>query len=49
MKPIFISIGHKISLMTALEVTKKSIKNEKLPIPLTEAHKLANELKSKTK
>ena len=46
--PIYISIGHKISLYKALEMTSKLIKNDKFPIPLMEAHKLANQVKSKS-
>ncbi len=47
MKPIYLSVGHNISLMTAFNQLKKLIFNEKLPKPLIEAHNLANELKSK--
>lgn len=49
MKPIYVSVGHKISLFTAFKEVKKLILNEKLPIPLIEAHNLANQLKSKNK
>ncbi len=39
--PIFISPGDMISIESALDITKKMIKNHKLPFPLIEAHKLA--------
>ncbi|NHI91340.1 MAG: endonuclease V [Candidatus Lokiarchaeota archaeon] len=48
-KPIYISVGHKISLTTALKMTAKLIINDKFPIPLLEAHNLANQIKSKNK
>lgn len=33
-QPLIVSIGHKISLETALEVVKMSIQNIRIPIPL---------------
>ena len=47
--PIYISVGYGISLKTSFEMTVKLIKDDKFPIPLIEAHKLANQVKSKTK
>ncbi|MFQ6089175.1 MAG: endonuclease V [Candidatus Methanofastidiosia archaeon] len=41
MKPIFISVGHKISLKTALKFTLKSVKNHRLPEVLWVAHLLS--------
>ena len=46
-KPIIVSVGHKISLKTAVELTKKfSREPHKYPEPLTLAHKFANKIKS---
>ena len=46
-KPIIVSIGHNISLKTAVELTKKfSREPHKYPEPLTLAHKFANKIKS---
>lgn len=43
-RPIYVSVGHKISLDTALEVIR-SLLNNRLPEPLREAHKAASKLK----
>lgn len=48
-KPIYISQGNKISLKTALEVAKNTMRVHKLPEPLHHAHKLANKVKKKLK
>ncbi|NVM28664.1 MAG: endonuclease V [Candidatus Helarchaeota archaeon] len=48
-KPIIISPGHRITLKTAVNIVKKSLKKHKMPIPLHLAHQLANEEKSKLK
>jgi len=40
--PIFVSPGNLITPRTALEVVKMTIRNYKLPIPIREAHRLAN-------
>jgi deoxyribonuclease V len=40
--PIFVSVGHRVSLPTAVDVVKKSIREpHKMPEPLHLAHKLA--------
>ncbi len=45
-KPIYISVGNKVKLSSAVELTKKFIKQpHKLPEPLTLAHKYANKIK----
>ena len=45
-RPVYVSPGHKVSLSTALEVIKNSIKPpHKLPEPLHIAHRLATKLK----
>ncbi|MHA1143118.1 MAG: endonuclease V [Candidatus Helarchaeota archaeon] len=43
--PIFISPGHRISLKTSITLITKLIKTEKMPIPLSLAHRLANKIK----
>ncbi len=49
-KPIYISVGHKISLKTALDIVKKLTKeSHKMPEPLHEANKLAKKLAKKVK
>lgn len=44
-KPIFISIGHKITLDTAVEITKHFLTTHKFPEPIRLAHELANRVK----
>ena len=43
-KPIIISQGHKVSVDTSLKITKKCIKNHKLPEPIFLAHKISNKI-----
>lgn len=47
--PIYVSQGHKISLRTAIELTKKYLVGHKLPEPLYIAHKYAVKMKQKSK
>ncbi len=42
-KNVYVSIGHKISLSTAVEIVKKLIRNGRLPSPILVAHRVANE------
>lgn len=45
-KPIYISLGHKISLTTSVEIVKKCMRfPHKLPEPLHLAHRYANEIR----
>jgi deoxyribonuclease V len=44
-KAIFVSVGHRISLETAVEIVKKSLRGNLLPEPLHCAHLLANQKK----
>jgi deoxyribonuclease V len=44
-KPVYVSIGHKISLETAIEIVKHCMKNYRIPEPIREAHKAAIERK----
>ena len=47
-KPIYVSLGHKISLKTSVEIIKKCLKfPHKLPEPLNLAHRFANETRKK--
>lgn len=47
-KPVYVSIGHKISLKTSIEIVNKCMRfPHKLPEPLHLAHKYANEMKDK--
>jgi deoxyribonuclease V len=47
-KPIYISIGHRVSLKTAKDMVKKCmVEKHKLPEPLHEAHKYSNKVKAR--
>ncbi len=47
-KPIYVSIGHKVSLKTAVNLIKKCIKfPHKLPEPLYLAHRYSNKIREK--
>jgi len=48
-RPIIVAPGHKISLSTALELTKRCIRKHKLPEPTRIAHTFANEIKKRFK
>ena len=45
-KPIYISPGHKVSLKSAIEITKKCFRGHKMPEPLHLAHKFSVKLKA---
>lgn len=51
-KPIYVSVGHRITLETAIDLTKQCITKYRLPEPIRQAHQLATayrrKLKSKT-
>lgn len=40
-KPIYVSIGHKLSLKTAIKIALDTTRNHRLPEPLRAAHELA--------
>ncbi|MHA1129220.1 MAG: endonuclease V [Candidatus Helarchaeota archaeon] len=46
-KPIIISIGHRITLKTAVELTKNCIRGHRMPEPILLAHQMANAEKRK--
>ena len=42
-KPVYVSVGHKLSLRTAIEITIKTTSSFRFPEPLRAAHRLATE------
>jgi len=48
-KPVYVSVGHLVSLETAVEITKHCVCNSRIPEPLLQAHKIASEEKYKVK
>jgi deoxyribonuclease V len=44
-KPVYVSIGHLISLRTAVKIAKHCVRNSKIPEPIWQAHKAAAEEK----
>ena len=48
-KPVYVSIGHKLSLKTAIKITLETTRKYRLPEPLRAAHKLATEAMRKSK
>lgn len=46
-KPLYVSVGHKVSLERAVEIVKHCIKIHRIPEPILTAHKIANEEKRK--
>jgi len=48
-KPIYVSIGHKVSLKRAIDIVKHCTKSSRIPEPIRIAHMIANEEKKKYK
>lgn len=46
-KPVYVSIGHKVSLETAIKIVLHCVRRHRIPEPLREAHYVAEELKRK--
>jgi len=46
-KPVYVSVGHKVSLERAIEIVKHCIRTHRIPEPILTAHKIANEEKEK--
>ncbi|RMF54753.1 endonuclease V [Candidatus Woesearchaeota archaeon] len=47
-KPIYVSPGHKVSMRTSIQIVKHALNETfKLPLPLHEAHKLANKIRKR--
>lgn len=44
-KPVYVSVGHLVSLGTAVEITKHCLRNSRTPEPILQAHKIAGEAK----
>jgi len=44
-KPVYVSVGHLISLGTAVKIVKHCARNSRIPEPLLQAHRLASEEK----
>lgn len=42
-KPVYVSVGHLISLRTAIRITKHCIRENRIPAPLVAAHRLASD------
>jgi deoxyribonuclease V len=47
-KPVYVSVGHMISLETAIKIVKHCIRNNRIPDPILKAHEMANLLKRKS-
>ena len=46
-KPVYVSVGHKVSLERAIELVKRCTCTSRIPEPILTAHKLANEEKTR--
>ena len=46
-KPVYVSVGHLTSLGTAVEIVKNCVRNNRIPEPILQAHKIASEEKQK--
>ncbi len=46
-KPVYVSVGHLISLGTAVKIVKHCARNSRIPEPILQAHKIASEEKRK--
>jgi deoxyribonuclease V len=46
-KPVYVSVGHLISLGTAVKIVKHCTRNSRIPEPILQAHKIASEEKRK--
>lgn len=42
-KPVYVSIGHMVSLETAIQIVKHVTQNSRIPEPILQAHRLASE------
>jgi len=42
-KPVYVSVGHLISLATAVKIVKHCVRRSRIPEPLLQAHKIASE------
>jgi deoxyribonuclease V len=46
-KPVYVSVGHLISLETAVNIVKRCVRHSKIPEPILQAHKIASEERRK--
>jgi deoxyribonuclease V len=46
-RPVYVSIGHKVSLESAIEIVLRTVRENRMPEPLRIAHSLSNEAKKK--
>lgn len=46
-KPVYVSVGHLISLGTAVKIVKHCARNSRIPEPLLRAHRIASEEKKR--
>jgi len=46
-KPVYVSVGHLVSLGTAVKIAKRCVRNSRIPEPLLQAHKIASDEKRK--
>jgi deoxyribonuclease V len=46
-KPLYVSVGHKVSLERAIEIVKHCIRTHRIPEPILTAHKIANKEKTR--
>jgi len=46
-KPVYVSVGHMVSLGTAVKIVKHCARNSRIPEPILHAHKIASEEKRK--
>jgi deoxyribonuclease V len=46
-KPVYVSVGHLISLETATKIVKHCVRNSRIPEPLLQAHRIASEERRK--
>ncbi len=42
-KPIYVSVGHRVSLKTAINIVKHCLRHNRIPEPIRVAHRLASE------
>jgi deoxyribonuclease V len=42
-KPVYVSVGHLISLGTAIKIVKYCVRNSRIPEPIRQAHRIASE------
>ncbi|MBM4401129.1 MAG: endonuclease V, partial [Crenarchaeota archaeon] len=46
-KPVYVSVGHMVSLGAAVKIVKHCTRNSRIPEPILQAHKIASEEKRK--